>query len=139
MTLVSDLAEAARTKRPSVPNSPSLDFGRLLALQRGTPTQCYADPDTRCPIHGYWPLVVNALNAARAHLDAGALVTVDPVRHRIRLLPLESLLTSLVWPSWSRGWKFVGSTRASSHLFNSQAWPEPAVKVKPREVSTGLN
>ncbi len=33
-------------------------------------------------------LVIDALNAARTHLEVGALVTVDPVNHRIRLLPL---------------------------------------------------
>jgi predicted nuclease of predicted toxin-antitoxin system len=32
--------------------------------------------------------VVRAIAAASAHLKAGALVTVDPARHRIRLLPI---------------------------------------------------
>jgi predicted nuclease of predicted toxin-antitoxin system len=33
-------------------------------------------------------IVVRALNASRSFLESGALVTVDPFRHRIRLLPL---------------------------------------------------
>jgi hypothetical protein len=33
-------------------------------------------------------VVVRAIAAAAAYLEAGALVTVDPVRHRIRLLPI---------------------------------------------------
>lgn len=66
-----------------------LDFGRLLALQRGTgPSVVQIRTQDVLPTT-IGTLVVNALNAARAHLDAGAIVTVDPVRHRIRLLPLR--------------------------------------------------
>jgi hypothetical protein len=32
--------------------------------------------------------VVRAIAAARVHLEAGALVTIDPARQRIRLLPI---------------------------------------------------
>ena len=33
-------------------------------------------------------IVLRAIHAAQSHLEAGALVTVDPFRHRIRLLPI---------------------------------------------------
>jgi len=32
--------------------------------------------------------VVRAIAATRAHLETGALITIDPARHRIRLLPI---------------------------------------------------
>lgn len=31
---------------------------------------------------------MRALTLARTHLDTGALVTIDPVQHRIRMLPI---------------------------------------------------
>lgn len=65
-----------------------LDFGRLLALQRGNgPSVVQIRTQNILPAT-VGTLVVNALNASRAHLDAGALVTIDPVHHRIRLLPI---------------------------------------------------
>lgn len=33
-------------------------------------------------------MVIRAIRAAEPHLEDGALVTVDPVRHRVRLLPI---------------------------------------------------
>jgi predicted nuclease of predicted toxin-antitoxin system len=65
-----------------------LDFGRLLALQGSSgPSVVQIRTQDILPAT-IGVLVVNALNTSRAHLDAGALVTIDPVRHRIRLLPI---------------------------------------------------
>jgi predicted nuclease of predicted toxin-antitoxin system len=65
-----------------------LDFGRLLALQgSGGPSVVQIRSQDVLPAR-VGDLVVNALYAARPHLEAGAIVTVDPLQHRIRLLPI---------------------------------------------------
>lgn len=65
-----------------------LDFGRLLALRRSSgPSVVQIRTQDILPAT-IGVLVVNALNASRVHLDAGALVTIDPIHHRIRLLPI---------------------------------------------------
>ena len=65
-----------------------LDFGRLLAVgQMGGPSVVQIRTQDVLPA-AIGHLVVNALHAARPHLEAGALVTIDPVQHRIRLLPI---------------------------------------------------
>jgi predicted nuclease of predicted toxin-antitoxin system len=65
-----------------------LDFGMLLAMRgSGGPSVIQIRTQDVLPA-AVGPLVVNALNAARLHLEAGALVTIDPVQHRIRLLPI---------------------------------------------------
>ena len=65
-----------------------LDFGPLLAnrkTRQPSVIQIRAQDVLPVAIGG---LVVRALHASRSHLEAGALVTVDPNRHRIRLLPI---------------------------------------------------
>jgi predicted nuclease of predicted toxin-antitoxin system len=66
-----------------------LDFGMLLAMSSsdGPSVVQIRTQDVLPPAVG--SLVVNALNDARLHLDAGALVTIDPMQHRIRLLPIR--------------------------------------------------
>lgn len=65
-----------------------LDFGRILALERSSAPSVMQirTQDVLPSIIG--GLVVDALRAAKSHLKSGALVTVDPNQHRIRLLPI---------------------------------------------------
>jgi predicted nuclease of predicted toxin-antitoxin system len=65
-----------------------LDFGALLARRKTrqpSVVQIRAQDVLPAAIGG---MVVRALRASRSHLESGALVTVDPNRHRIRLLPI---------------------------------------------------
>ncbi|MDZ4800398.1 MAG: DUF5615 family PIN-like protein [Bryobacteraceae bacterium] len=65
-----------------------LDFGALLAttkVRRPSVIQIRAQ-DVLPAAAG--EVVVRALRASLSHLESGALVTVDPKRSRIRLLPL---------------------------------------------------
>jgi predicted nuclease of predicted toxin-antitoxin system len=65
-----------------------LDFGALLAnrkTRQPSVIQIRAQDVLPVAIGG---LVVRALHASRSQLEAGALVTVEPHRHRIRLLPI---------------------------------------------------
>ena len=65
-----------------------LDFGALLAT-RETRQPSFIQirtQDTLPTVIG--ELVIRALSTSHTHLEAGALVTVDPNRNRIRLLPL---------------------------------------------------
>jgi predicted nuclease of predicted toxin-antitoxin system len=65
-----------------------LDFGMILAMQRAdgpSVVQIRTQDVLPAAVGG---IVVNALNAARPYLAAGALVTIDPAQHRIRLLPI---------------------------------------------------
>jgi predicted nuclease of predicted toxin-antitoxin system len=65
-----------------------LDFGMLLAagkLCRPSVIQVRSQDVLPSAIG---ETVVRAIAAARVHLEAGALVTIDPARHRIRLLPI---------------------------------------------------
>jgi predicted nuclease of predicted toxin-antitoxin system len=65
-----------------------LDFGRLLALgRRGGPSVVQIRAQDVLPA-AIGDIVVHALHAAQSHLDAGALVTIDPRHHRVRLLPI---------------------------------------------------
>jgi predicted nuclease of predicted toxin-antitoxin system len=67
-----------------------LDFGAILAATRGdkpSVVQIRAD-DVSPDVIG--PKVVAALGQMSCELDDGALVTVDPDRTRIRILPLSS-------------------------------------------------
>lgn len=65
-----------------------LDFGKLLALQgRGGPSVAQIRTQDVLP-NAVGRIVVSALRAAQPHLESGALVTIDPVHHRIRLLPV---------------------------------------------------
>ncbi len=65
-----------------------LDFGALLAATKaGTPSVIQIRSQDVWP-HSMGALVLRSLNAVRSHLEIGALVTIEPSRHRIRLLPV---------------------------------------------------
>ncbi|MCU1234268.1 MAG: hypothetical protein JWP63_2235 [Candidatus Solibacter sp.] len=65
-----------------------LDFGALLAKRKlCQPSVIQIRYQDVLP-SAIGPMMIRALNASRTHLEAGALVTVDPLRHRIRLLPI---------------------------------------------------
>lgn len=65
-----------------------LDFGALLASrQLHQPSVIQVRTQDVLPV-AIGEMVVRALKASRSHLEAGALVTVDPNRNRIRLLPI---------------------------------------------------
>jgi predicted nuclease of predicted toxin-antitoxin system len=67
-----------------------LDCGRLLAMRSSAgPSVVQIRTQDVLP-SAVGDVVVNALKAAHAHLDAGALVTIDPAQHRIRLLPIST-------------------------------------------------
>lgn len=65
-----------------------LDFGMLLAARktRGPSVIQVRTQDVLPSVIG--DTVLRAIEAARYHLDAGALVTVDRVDQRIRVLPI---------------------------------------------------
>jgi predicted nuclease of predicted toxin-antitoxin system len=65
-----------------------LDFGMLMAALR---TKSPSVVQVRCQDvlpSAIGDIVLRAIRTAEAHLEAGALVTVDSFRHRIRLLPI---------------------------------------------------
>src|SRR5262249_46048757 len=65
-----------------------LDFGALLADRKSRqPSVIQVRTQDVLPA-ATGPIVVRALNASRQQLEEGALVTVDPSRSRIRLLPI---------------------------------------------------
>lgn len=83
----SEIMEHARTEGYVV-FTHDLDFGRLLAMQKScAPSVVQIRTQDVLP-NSIGSLVVNALKAAYSHLEAGALVTIDPATHRIRLLPI---------------------------------------------------
>lgn len=66
-----------------------LDFGAILAASKGlAPSVVQLRVEDVLPesLLGH---VVNALQQAEADLAQGALLTIEPARHRIRLLPLR--------------------------------------------------
>jgi predicted nuclease of predicted toxin-antitoxin system len=65
-----------------------LDFGALLANRKSRrPSVLQVRAQDVLPV-AIGEIVIRALRASRTHLEAGALVTVDPNRSRIRLLPI---------------------------------------------------
>ncbi len=65
-----------------------LDFGALLAARKsGGPSVVPIRCQDVLP-EAIGAMVVRALDAGRAHLVSGALVTVDAARFRIRILPI---------------------------------------------------
>jgi predicted nuclease of predicted toxin-antitoxin system len=65
-----------------------LDFGMLLAsLRKSSPSVIQVRCQDVLP-SAIGDIVLRAIQAAKPYLEAGALVTVDPFRHRIRLLPI---------------------------------------------------
>lgn len=66
-----------------------LDFGALLANRKTRqPSVIQVRAQDVLP-SAIGEQVVRALHASRAHLEVGVLVTVDPKRSRIRLLPIS--------------------------------------------------
>lgn len=66
-----------------------LDFGIALAIaERDKPSVAQIRGDDLRPV-SIGNHVVRALRQMRAELDAGALLTIDPKRTRLRLLPLR--------------------------------------------------
>jgi predicted nuclease of predicted toxin-antitoxin system len=65
-----------------------LDFGMLLAVhQKSGPSVIQVRSQAVLP-SDIGEAVLRAIRTAQPHLEKGALVTVDPIRHRIRLLPI---------------------------------------------------
>ena len=65
-----------------------LDFGAILATQGAKPSVVQIRSGDVSPEVVGGPLI-NAVKQMTAHLDEGALLTVDPTRARLRLLPLR--------------------------------------------------
>jgi predicted nuclease of predicted toxin-antitoxin system len=66
-----------------------LDFGALLAGRKTRyPSVVQIRAQDVLP-KSIGEIVVHALGASVSHLEAGALVTIDPSRSRIRLLPIQ--------------------------------------------------
>ncbi len=65
-----------------------LDFGMLLAaLRTGSPSVIQVRTQDVLP-SAIGDIVLRAIQAAKPNLEAGALVTVDSFRHRVRVLPI---------------------------------------------------
>ena len=67
-----------------------LDFGDILAATGGAAPSVVQLRSGSLAVGTLGPLVEQALLASAAELAAGALVTIDAARHRVRLLPLTS-------------------------------------------------
>jgi len=65
-----------------------LDFGTLLALLKANRPSVIQVRFQDIMPSAVGELVIHALHAAREQLEAGALVTIDAARRRIRLLPI---------------------------------------------------
>ena len=66
-----------------------LDFGMLLAMRRANrPSVVQIRTNDVLPAAA-GAAVLKTLQATQGHLAAGALVTIDPSTHRIRLLPIS--------------------------------------------------
>jgi predicted nuclease of predicted toxin-antitoxin system len=65
-----------------------LDFGRLLAFKRSSGPSVIQIRSQDVLPDAVGRIVVSAIRAAERELQLGALVTIDPERHRIRLLPI---------------------------------------------------
>jgi predicted nuclease of predicted toxin-antitoxin system len=65
-----------------------LDFGMLLAAQKTSGPSVVQVRSQEVLPSAIGELVLRAIRDAQPHLEKGALVTVDPPRQRIRLLPI---------------------------------------------------
>jgi predicted nuclease of predicted toxin-antitoxin system len=65
-----------------------LDFGTLLARDGLTTSVIQFRTQAVLP-DDLGPALLAAIDAAQPHLDTGALVTIDPTRHRLTLLPIR--------------------------------------------------
>jgi len=90
-----------------------LDFGTLLAMQKtnGPSVLQIRSQDVLPTAIG--ELVLRAITATYSQLQAGALVTIDPARHRIRLLPVD------VNDSHQRDLGFAGCRITHEQLINA--------------------
>lgn len=66
-----------------------LDFGALLADRESRQPSVIQIRTQDVLPSGIGQIVVRALHTSRGQLETGALVTVDPARSRIRLLPIR--------------------------------------------------
>jgi predicted nuclease of predicted toxin-antitoxin system len=64
-----------------------LDFGRLLAMRRSRGPSVVQIRSQESLPSAMGAIFLAALSVSGHHLEAGALMTVDPVHHRVRLLP----------------------------------------------------
>jgi predicted nuclease of predicted toxin-antitoxin system len=67
-----------------------LDFGTILAVTQGEKPSVVQIRSEDVSPDAIGKPVINALRQMTAELDEGALLTIDPGRTRLRLLPLES-------------------------------------------------
>jgi predicted nuclease of predicted toxin-antitoxin system len=65
-----------------------LDFGALLAQRKTSGPSVIQIRHQDVLPSAVGELVVRAVRSSRAHLEHGALVTIDAARHRIRVLPV---------------------------------------------------
>jgi predicted nuclease of predicted toxin-antitoxin system len=65
-----------------------LDFGAILAATRGQKPSVVQLRSENLSIEVIGQLVIDALHEVATDLEAGALVTIDPGRTRVRVLPL---------------------------------------------------
>lgn len=80
------LAYAARHEQVIL--TQDLDFGTLLAREGLTTSVIQFRTQAVLP-GDLGPALLAAIDAAQPHLDAGALVTIDPTKHRLTLLPIR--------------------------------------------------
>lgn len=79
-----------------------LDFGIALATaNREKPSVVQVRSEDLRPV-SIGNQVIQALRQMREELEAGALITIDPRRTRLRLLPLRSREQELPWPGGKR-------------------------------------
>jgi predicted nuclease of predicted toxin-antitoxin system len=84
-----EIVEFARSENRIVLTH-DLDFGAILAATRSVkPSVVQIRSDDLRP-EKIGPAVVTALEAMREYLEVGALLTIDPSRRRVRLLPIEN-------------------------------------------------
>lgn len=83
--MIFDYAQAER----SIILTQDLDFGRILAL-RGTQLPSLIQLRVDCPIPSeIGTTVIQVLQIHAEALMAGVLISIEPERHRVRLLPLQ--------------------------------------------------
>jgi len=77
------------SERKAVLFTHDLDFPAILAANRGRgPSVVQLRGNSLLP-HRSGPRVIAILRSLCAELEAGAIVTIDVTRHRVRLLPLR--------------------------------------------------
>jgi len=79
--------EAVHWATSGKPDAPDSGFFELAAAGPTHPSVIQVRAQDVLP-SAIREAVLRAIRAAESHLEAGALGTVDPLRHRIRLLPI---------------------------------------------------